>query len=213
METTTHIPILPLTPAGSIRITSMPPITSYGYNSALASTAARNVDLECSTWCYRFLYQVPKSDEAWNATLKTSNDVHKLFYELTHSVDRSVSGENLDWAELFRSCSLYLDDIPVFSQMASFYSLVFVATCHFAILTGCPVDTVNQAMRSGLKNGYYSVEGLGDEALEDVRQDVLVGIRLISECVDIIGYRGYELLLYCKLWLRFLAYETWTDIT
>ncbi|CAM1501648.1 Fc.00g036320.m01.CDS01 [Cosmosporella sp. VM-42] len=183
-------------PTSSIPIASMTPASPNEIDLILNNTAGDPEELQQRQWCHRFLSQLPKSDAEWDSKLKVSGDVYKLFATITLSYNYAAFWAQMEWKILFEACLEFMDKIYDKPSLSSLFSVLFISTCHIAILAGCPKDLVNRKMRSCVGKCNVSVTFLGDEALEEMRMGVLKGIKLLSECVEILGYRAYELPLH-----------------
>lgn len=142
--------------------------------------------------------QLPDCDSDWNSKLSTRSDVKRIVDELTLSRMRLSSGADFDWLQVLSYFALQMKYKRRDTSISSFYALVFISTCNIAILDDCPVGIVNQAMKNCLRDYGMDKDDLHFQSLERIRGGAVAGIRLLNECMRVVGYRAYELPLHCK---------------
>lgn len=149
-------------------------------------------------WAQGFIKMMPKNDADWNSQVATNREVNKLFRKLTLSHLNPGKRAELDWPDLFVECITHMVRIKSSLPLASFFSFVFVATCHIAYIDGCSESLIIDAMRQCLELSSNSLYQYDNTTIEEIRKAALVAIQLLNECAGVLGYRAYELPLHCE---------------
>lgn len=149
-------------------------------------------------WAQGFIKMMPENDADWNSQVASNSEVDKLFRNLTLSHLNPSKRAKLNWPDLFDECINYMVRIKSSLPLASFFSFVFIATCHIAYMDGCSESLILDAMRQCLELSSNSPYYYDNMTLEEIRKAALVAIQLLNECAGVLGYRAYEIPLHCE---------------
>jgi hypothetical protein len=156
----------------------------------------RAADAPWYPYALRFLAQVPRSDADWSRHISCNRDIRSLCHQLKlPSLCQGFQGR-LDWSRLFDECSQYLTQICNNPPLASFFSIIFVATCQVALVKGCPRKIVLRGLESCARQCGVADNELTEIVLDSVREGVIIGIQLLKEYTRVVGCRANEILLH-----------------
>jgi hypothetical protein len=144
----------------------------------------------------RFLSQVPQSDGDWSRHISCNDDIQSLCHSLKLPSDFQ---DHIDWSRLFDECARHLAQACHNPPLASFFSLIFVATCQVALVGGCPRKTVLRGLEFCARHCGVAEDELTELVLDNVREGVITGIRLLKEYTRVVGCRANEIPLHSKL--------------
>ena len=147
-------------------------------------------------YALRFLAQVPRSDADWSRHISCNRDIRSLCRQLKlPSLCQGFQGR-LDWSRLFDECSQYLTQTCNNPPLASFFTIIFVATCQVALVKGCPRQIVLRGLESCARQCGVADNELTEIVLDSVREGVIIGIQLLKEYTRVVGCRANEIPLH-----------------
>lgn len=145
-----------------------------------------------------FLAQVPQSDADWSRYLCSNADVRSLCHRLKLPYLFPGFRAHLDWPRFFNECTWHLAQACNNPPLGSFFSLVFVAACHVALIDGCPREEVYNGLRACVRQCGISEDEVTPPMLDRMREGVITGIGILREYSKVVGCRANEIPLHGK---------------